>query len=71
MCRYKFFIVWLLNKGGFMPSRIGVFLFSGLLLGTIIGHLVFRSPAVGALFLGMIGVAAAIYLDKRDENNNN
>lgn len=50
-----------------MPSRIGVFLFSGLLVGTIAGHLLFRSPAVGAVFLGVIALAVAIYLDKKDE----
>lgn len=52
-----------------MPSRTGFFLFAGLFIGTIVGHLIFRSPAVGALFLGILGLGSALYLDKRDEKN--
>lgn len=50
-----------------MPSRTGFFLFAGLFIGTVAGHLIFRSPAVGAVVVGLSALAAAIYLDKRDE----
>ena len=50
-----------------MPSRTGFFLFAGLFVGTVAGHLIFRSPAVGALVVGISALAVAIYLDKRDE----
>ena len=50
-----------------MPSRTGFFLFAGLFVGTVAGHLIFRSPAVGALVVGISALAVAVYLDKRDE----
>ncbi len=50
-----------------MPSRTGFYLFAGLFIGTFAGHLIFRSPAVGAVVLGIGALAAAIYMDRRDE----
>jgi hypothetical protein len=50
-----------------MPSRTGFYFFAGLFIGAVAGHLIFRSPAVGALFVGIGALATAIYLDRRDE----
>lgn len=46
-------------------TRIGFFLFAGLMAGAAIGGFGFYSPAVGALIGAGLGLALAVYLDWR------
>lgn len=46
-----------------MISKIGFFLFAGLLLGAIAGQLILGSPAVGAVALGALGAILGLALD--------
>lgn len=50
-------------------TRIGVFLFLGLLAGAVIGGFGFYSPAVGALIGAGTGLVLAVYLDWRARRN--
>ena len=46
-----------------MGTKIGFFLFAGLLAGAVLGQVVFGVPAVGAVALGALGVVLALFLD--------
>ena len=56
-----------------MGTKIGFFLFAGLLAGAILGQLVYGAPAVGAVAFGALGVVLALLLDYssgQDEDKN-
>ncbi len=46
-------------------SRVGAFLFLGLILGAAIGGFGFYAPVPGALLGALIGLALALVLDRR------
>ena len=46
-------------------SRIGLFLFLGLILGAAIGGFGFYAPVPGALIGGVTGLLLALVLDRR------
>ena len=46
-------------------SRVGVFLFLGLILGAVIGGFGFYAPVPGALSGALVGLVLALVLDRR------
>lgn len=46
-------------------SRLGFYLFSGLIGGAVLANYVFGIPAIGGVAGGAIGVILALYLDKK------
>ena len=46
-------------------SRLGFYLFSGLVGGAGIAYYLIGAPAIGGVAGGVIGVVLALYLDKK------
>ena len=50
-----------------MSSRIGFFVFAGLILGTFVGSYLVGSPAIGSVVCALLGLVIAVLLDLRDK----
>lgn len=52
-----------------MSSRIGFYLFGGLVVGAVGGQFLFGQPAVGAVALGVMGILLALVADHMDQKD--
>lgn len=53
-----------------MTTRIGFFIFAGLIAGTLAGNFLVASPGPGALAGGLLGLISGGLLDYRDWRKN-
>ena len=52
-----------------MSSRIGFYLFGGLVLGAMGGQFFFGEPAIGSVALAVAGILLALIADHMDQKN--
>ena len=52
-----------------MSSRIGFYLFVGLVLGAVGGQFFFKEPAIGSVLFAVVGVLLALVKDNMDQKD--